>query len=166
MVSHKRYETGENLRDFVYGFHDGMVTTIAIITALTAAALDSKIIILGGFANMLADGISMSLGGYLSSKSEKEFDKKAYLHPEKIAAITFLSFVIAAFIPMIPYFFFQPTTAFQYSVVASLVAFFAVGSLRTLFTKKNWFVAGLEVLGIGVAALTVAYVIGSYIASL
>ena len=166
MVSHKRFDTGENLRDFVYGFHDGMVTTLAAIVAITVAGLDNRIIILVGFANMIADGISMSLGGYLSSKSEKEYIKKLDLHPAKIALITFLSFVFAAFIPIVPYFFLPSVAALPYVIVISVASFFIVGSLRTLYTKKNWLVAGLEMLAIGVIAIIAAYLIGSYIASL
>lgn len=166
MVSHKRYDTGERLRDFVYGFHDGMVTTIAAIVAITAAGLDNKIIILVGFANMIADGISMSLGGYLSSKSQKDYDKKMHLKPANIAVVTFLSFVFAAFMPIIPYFFLPSQQALGYAVGVAVVSFFIVGSLRTLFTKKNWFVAGIEMLVIGVVAVMAAYLIGSYISSL
>ncbi|HLC39655.1 MAG TPA: VIT1/CCC1 transporter family protein [archaeon] len=170
MVSHKRYDTGESLRDFVYGFHDGMVTTLAAIVAITVAGLDNKIIILVGFANMIADGISMSLGGYLASKSQEEYDKKIhlrfYLHPEKIALVTFLSFVFAAFIPMIPYFFLPAHSALPYSIGVSVVSFFVVGSLRTFYTKKNWLVAGVEMLAVGLAAVIVAYIVGTYISSL
>jgi VIT1/CCC1 family predicted Fe2+/Mn2+ transporter len=60
------------LREFVYGGIDGAVTTFAVVAGAVGANLDISIIIILGFANLFADGFSMSIGAYLSSKSEKE----------------------------------------------------------------------------------------------
>ncbi|MCL6260295.1 VIT1/CCC1 transporter family protein [Aquiflexum sp. TKW24L] len=64
------------LREFVYGGIDGAVTTFAVVAGAVGADLDASIIIILGFANLLADGFSMSVGAYLSAKSEKENYKK------------------------------------------------------------------------------------------
>ncbi len=64
------------LREFVYGGIDGAVTTFAVVAGAVGANLDASIIIILGFANLLADGFSMSVGAYLSSKSENENYKK------------------------------------------------------------------------------------------
>ena len=64
------------LGEFVYGGIDGSVTTFAVVAGSVGASLDSSIIIILGFANLLADGFSMSVGAYLSSKSELDnFEK-------------------------------------------------------------------------------------------
>jgi VIT1/CCC1 family predicted Fe2+/Mn2+ transporter len=60
------------LREFVYGGIDGAVTTFAVVAGAVGANLDASIIIILGFANLLADGFSMSVGAYLSAKSENE----------------------------------------------------------------------------------------------
>jgi len=60
------------LREFVYGGIDGAVTTFAVVAGAVGASLDPMVIIILGFANLFADGLSMSIGAYLSSKSEKE----------------------------------------------------------------------------------------------
>ncbi|AKP54141.1 VIT1/CCC1 transporter family protein [Cyclobacterium amurskyense] len=62
----------EYLREFVYGGIDGAVTTFAVVAGAVGANLDPMVIIILGFANLFADGLSMSIGAYLSSKSEKE----------------------------------------------------------------------------------------------
>ncbi|MFO7826338.1 MAG: VIT1/CCC1 transporter family protein [Cyclobacterium sp.] len=62
----------EYLREFVYGGIDGAVTTFAVVAGAVGAGLDPLIIIILGFANLFADGLSMSIGAYLSSKSDKE----------------------------------------------------------------------------------------------
>lgn len=64
------------LGEFVYGGIDGSVTTFAVVAGSVGAGLDSAVIIILGFANLLADGFAMSVGAYLSSKSEEEnYDK-------------------------------------------------------------------------------------------
>lgn len=60
------------LGEFVYGGIDGSVTTFAVVAGAAGAHLDSKVVIILGFANLIADGFAMSVGSYLSTKSEKE----------------------------------------------------------------------------------------------
>jgi vacuolar iron transporter family protein len=71
-----RYE--KYLGPFVYGGIDGCVTTFAVVAGSVGAGLESSVIIILGFANLLADGFSMSIGAYLSSKSER-----SYYHKQK-----------------------------------------------------------------------------------
>ncbi|WP_075349494.1 VIT1/CCC1 transporter family protein [Algoriphagus marinus] len=66
----------EYLREFVYGGIDGAVTTFAVVAGGFGANLDTGIIIILGFANLFADGFSMSVGAYLAAKSEKDNYKK------------------------------------------------------------------------------------------
>ena len=69
-----RFET--YLGEFVYGGIDGCVTTFAVVAGAVGADLDSKIILILGFANLLADGFAMSVGAFLSSKAEHDQYKK------------------------------------------------------------------------------------------
>ncbi|MEX2379886.1 MAG: VIT1/CCC1 transporter family protein [Vicingaceae bacterium] len=62
--------------EFVYGGIDGSVTTFAVVAGSAGANLDSSVIIILGFANLIADGFAMSVGSYLSNKSEKETYEK------------------------------------------------------------------------------------------
>lgn len=64
------------LGEFIYGGIDGGVTTFAVVSGGVGAGLDSSIILILGFANLFADGFSMSIGAYLAAKSEKENYKK------------------------------------------------------------------------------------------
>ena len=59
----------EYLSEFVYGGIDGCVTTFAVVAGSVGASLDSSIIIILGFANLFADGFSMSIGAFLSTRS-------------------------------------------------------------------------------------------------
>lgn len=60
------------LGEFVYGGIDGSVTTFAVVAGSAGAGLESSVVIILGFANLIADGFAMSVGSYLSTKSEKE----------------------------------------------------------------------------------------------
>ncbi len=66
----------EYLGEFVYGGIDGSVTTFAVVAGAAGAGLSSSVVIILGFANLIADGFAMSVGAYLSTKAEKEnYDK-------------------------------------------------------------------------------------------
>ncbi len=64
------------LDEFVYRGIDGSVTTFAVVAGATGAGLDSEVVIILGFANLIADGFSMSVGSYLSKKTKNELYKK------------------------------------------------------------------------------------------
>jgi VIT1/CCC1 family predicted Fe2+/Mn2+ transporter len=64
------------LGEFVYGGIDGSVTTFAVVAGAAGAGLSSQVVIILGFANLLADGFAMGIGAYLSKKSEQDnYDK-------------------------------------------------------------------------------------------
>ena len=64
------------LGEFVYGGIDGSVTTFAVVAGAAGAGLESSVVIILGFANLLADGFAMSVGSYLSKKTEQQnYDK-------------------------------------------------------------------------------------------
>lgn len=71
---HKK-TAGRYVSDFVLGANDGIITTFAVVAGAWGAGLSSNVIIILGFANLIADGLSMSLGNYLGTKSEREYEK-------------------------------------------------------------------------------------------
>lgn len=62
-----------SIENYVYGAIDGAVTTFAIMTGVIGASLSPSIIVILGFANLLADGFSMAIGNYLAIKTQNEF---------------------------------------------------------------------------------------------
>jgi len=60
------------LRDFVYGAIDGAVTTFAVVAGVVGAGLSDSVIIILGFANLLADGFSMAASNFLGARSEQQ----------------------------------------------------------------------------------------------
>ena len=66
-----------SLEDFVYGATDGAVTTFAVVAGVVGASLSPSIVLILGFANLLADGLSMAVGNYLAAKTRLEYIEKA-----------------------------------------------------------------------------------------
>jgi VIT1/CCC1 family predicted Fe2+/Mn2+ transporter len=66
-----------SLEDFVYGATDGAVTTFAVVAGVIGASLSPSIVLILGFANLLADGLSMAVGNYLAVKTRLEILQKA-----------------------------------------------------------------------------------------
>lgn len=60
------------LRDWIYGGIDGTVTTFAVVSGVVGGQLPPLVILILGFANLLADGFSMAASNYLGTKSELE----------------------------------------------------------------------------------------------
>lgn len=64
------------LGEFVYGGIDGSITTFAVVAGAAGADLSSAIVLILGFANIFADGFAMSIGAFLSTRSEQHnYDK-------------------------------------------------------------------------------------------
>lgn len=79
------------------------------------------------------------------------------------AAGSFVAFAIGAAVPVIPYLFGGGTVTLAFSLGLSLLALFVVGAGVSLLTGRGLLFSGTRQLGIGLAAATVTYVIGSLI---
>jgi VIT1/CCC1 family predicted Fe2+/Mn2+ transporter len=60
------------MRDWIYGGIDGSVTTFAVVTGVVGAELLPVVIVVMGFANLIADGFSMAASNFLGTKSEHD----------------------------------------------------------------------------------------------
>ena len=65
------------LKDFVYGAVDGAVTTFAVVAGVAGAGLAPGVIIILGFANLLADGFSMAISNFLGTRAENQYREQA-----------------------------------------------------------------------------------------
>ncbi len=83
-------------------------------------------------------------------------------NPVKSGFLTGVSFALAALVPILPFAF--PMNGWEIliaSTVATIAALFGVGALKTIFSRKNWFRSGLEMMIIGAAAAAILYMIGT-----
>ena len=75
--------SGGYLGDAVFGAIDGCVTTFAVVAGAMGANLSNTVVIILGFANLLADGFSMAVSNYLGTKSERERVEQARRDEER-----------------------------------------------------------------------------------
>ena len=159
------------LKDVVYGANDGIITTFAVVAGVAGAQLDSRIIIILGLANLLADGFSMGASNFLSIRSDESVRRLEGLavlepFPGRHGFATFAAFVVAGFVPLVSYVVVSESDPFATAVVLTLSTQFVVGALRSLVTAARWWWSGLEMLLVGALAAAVAYGVGAFVESL
>jgi len=90
-------EVGSFIKSITYGGLDGIITTFAIVAGVAGAGLSTGVVIIMGFANLIADGISMGVGDFLSEQAEQQYGKaererevwecENYLEGEKLEVV-------------------------------------------------------------------------------
>lgn len=161
----------EYLSDFVYGGIDGAITTLAIMAGAMGAALSPLIVIILGFANLVADGFSMGVSDYLSTRSQNDLvaahnrEHPDWKNPMASGLTTFASFVVVGFVPLLPFLVapFSPLISTRtpiFSFAFAAVAFLVVGGIQGYITEKNKSLTALRTLFIGGVAATLAFAVG------
>lgn len=216
------------IREVVFGAQDGLISTLALVTAVAAAVSDKSTIVIAGLAGALAGMISMGTGTYLGSKAEREVfqaeiekeareleenpaeemaelvflyhqqglsyhearemaehiasDKELWLRtlvekelgidpdlavsPIKDALTMGGTFILAAMVPIIPYFFMGGNLAIGISAGATLAALFALGLGKGRLVQRSPIFQGLEILAIGAAAAGLGWILGEIVPNL
>jgi len=160
------------LGEFVYGGFDGCITTFAVVAGAVGANLDSSIIIVLGLANLLADGFAMSVGAYLSTKTNNvtNLDISNHKKPFWVGATTYASFLIIGIIPIliyiIDYIYSINFNLFFISSCLTALGFLVIGLLKSYVNKNNLIKGVIETLLLGCIAALVAYGVGDVLKSI
>ena len=73
----------QNISDAVLGGIDGCITTFAVVSASFGAGFPSSVAMILGFSNLFADGFSMAISNYESSKARQEYFESIKQSEEK-----------------------------------------------------------------------------------
>ena len=159
------------LKDLVYGANDGLITTFAVVAGVEGGALSRHAVLVVGFANLLADGLSMGVGNYLSIRSHETVRRTLSLpeeeaFPTRHAVATFLAFAVAGVIPLLAYVLpgVPASARVTTATLSTFAALFAVGALRSTVTDESAVSGGLEMLALGAVVAAVAYYAGGVVA--
>jgi len=157
------------LSDIVYGANDGIITTFTVISGVYGAKLSSVVIIILGFVNLFADGISMGASRFLSIRAGAiaHNEDRGILEPLYHSFATFISFFVFGLLPL--FVFMLPEIITRPYIISSIITAFTlffIGSLRGIIVKKGRFQGGFEMLAIGGIVAIIAYSVGYLINNL
>ena len=68
----KHFTAGNFVRDVVIGMADGLTVPFALAAGLSGAVQNTRLIVVGGLAEIAAGSIAMGLGGYLAACGDAE----------------------------------------------------------------------------------------------
>jgi vacuolar iron transporter family protein len=139
---------------------------------VAGGALSRTAVLIVGAANIAADGLSMAVGNFLAIRAHESARAAEGLpeqeaRPWRHAGATFVAFVVAGSVPLVPYVL--PALReqeFTWSIVSTLMSLFAVGAARSMVTVDRWWTAGLEMLSLGAIVAAAAYGAGAVIAAI
>jgi vacuolar iron transporter family protein len=216
---------GGYLGDAILGAIDGAITSFAVVAGAVGGGFGSLVVVVLGFASLLADGFSMAASNYLGTKSDAEAahraereeqrhidavpdgqreelrqifaakgfsgrtldgivatltsDREAWARtivqeelglqpgtrfgPLRAGAATFVAFLAAGLVPLLPFVVpvLTPAQAFQVSIAATCAAFVAIGAIKGRVLRKPLLRSALETLLIGGGAAALAYGVGA-----
>ena len=113
-------------------------------------------------ARQMADEIAEDKDLWLRTLVEKELgiSLEETSNPVKDAITMALSFIVGAFVPIVPHFFWTGNLAIGISVAAALVGLFFLGIYKGRLVQKSPVLQGLEILGIGAVSAAIGYALG------
>jgi len=157
------------LPEFVYGGIDGAITTFAVVSGVLGASLSASIVLILGFANLIADGFSMAVSSYFSTKSRNDVNKKR-ANALKSAWATFAAFFVIGFIPLLSFVIAAITrdthileNQFYYSIFLTMVALGIVGYHKGEVSDKSKLKSSMQTIIIGGIAAFLAFITGYFI---
>jgi VIT1/CCC1 family predicted Fe2+/Mn2+ transporter len=68
----QHFTAGNFVRDVVIGMSDGLTVPFALAAGLSGAVQNTRLIVVGGLAEIAAGSIAMGLGGYLAARGDAE----------------------------------------------------------------------------------------------
>src|SRR5947209_17164791 len=84
----KHFTAGNFVRDTVIGMSDGLTVPFALAAGLSGAVQQTRLIVIGGLAEIAAGSIAMGLGGYLAARSDAEhYEQERAREEREIAQI-------------------------------------------------------------------------------
>ena len=107
--------------------------------------------------------------GLLSSKVQKQFGvatEEAQGSPFQGAVVMGVAFGLGALVPVLPYVILPIDIAVYVSIAATAAVLFAIGVVKTRWTRGHPVGSGLEILIIGALAGILGYLLGSVLPDL
>jgi len=168
MRKNSKHTNANYIRNFIFGVEDSLVSTVGLVSGIAVAGVPRETIFLSGMVLIVVEALSMGVGSVLSETATQEFiykRSKAIEFSKVGGIIMFISYFIAGFIPLLPYYFYEMTRAFPISILASFIALFALGFFSAKKFNASVFKSALRMLVLGGLAIVAGVLVGMFIHS-
>jgi len=164
-------------RYFVIGAFDGALTIMGVILgAYAAGALTKNLVLVAGSATGIALAVSSAVGAYEAERIEfaihhKEIERAMLSTVEgtrkesaKVgnlasAFVHGIAPLIAALIPLIPFFFMSPLDAMVAAIVITIAFLFVMGAYLGSLMKEMIFYTGLRFVAAGLITAIIVFLL-------
>lgn len=150
------------LRSALFGLQDGLVSTTGVVVGISTGVEDKAVIILASLVAVSVEASSMAAGQYSSEKAVHQMDKTGK-HTDSLmlgAAIMFISYLLAGFIPITPTLIFNQPDARIYSVIAAFIGLFIIGYIKGRIVEHKPLRSAIELFIIGGIATSIGLIVG------
>lgn len=155
------------------GAQDNLTNVLAVVLGVAIGAGRTDLVALAGLSAAVAESVSMGGVLYSSTRAEAGLDhleasanpetpsppRAATLPPAASGLVTAAAALVGGLIPLVPFVFLPLTTAVAASLIISVAAIFALGSLTGRLSGHSWWRDGIRLLIVaGLAALAAAII--------
>ena len=154
------------VRSIVFGITDSLVSTVGLLAGIDVAGAPHSTLVLTGLVYAFVEAFSMAVGNFLSEESAEEYAAQAEVGnrgPLSSGLVMFVSFILAAFIPLAPYLFLTDWKALVASIIAALATLFVAGMVSGRLAKLPMLTRGLRMLLLGGSAIVIGALVGSFV---
>ncbi len=189
----KHFTAGNFVRDVVIGMSDGLTVPFALAAGLSGAVQNTRLIVVGGLAEVAAGSIAMGLGGYLAARGDAEHyeqeREREYREIKEIPEVDFMmryelgleepdpsrartsagtiagSYVAGGLIPLSPYMILASASrGLLASAVVTLAALGIFGFMKGRYTGTGPVRSAAQTMVIGGIAAAAAFLLAKLIA--
>ena len=151
------------VRNFIFGVEDSLVSTVGMLAGIASAGVTRSNILIAGIVLIFVEAFSMFVGSFLSERATEESGDGYRASQSKslpAALIMLVSYFLAGFIPLFPYFLTGEYPVVLFSVLVTLLALFVLGLVSARILHTSFLHNGVRMLVIGGLAVFIGVVVG------
>lgn len=162
---HRKHYAPTTLRNFVFGVEDSLVSTVGLLSGIAVGGVPKGTILMTGIILIAVEAISMAVGSFLAEDvaEEAKENKSADIVARDGAIVMFVSYILAGFIPLFPYFFSTSNYTVVYSIGLTFVGLAVLGIMSGKLFSVSIVKSTFRILLLGGFAVAVGVGVGRLI---
>lgn len=159
---HQKHFAPTSIRNFIFGVEDSLVSTVGLLSGIAVAGVPQSTIVLTGLILIAVEGLSMAVGSFLSEDAAEEAQQHTTsdVIARQGAFVMFFSYIIAGFVPLLPYFFSASGLTLWYSIGLTFIGLVVLGITSSKLFNVPLFKSTSRILVLGGGAIVVGVLVG------